>query len=223
MANHKILVLFYSFSGKTADVAREVAAGAKMVSDCEVEIKRVPENIPNSFFDEHPQFKPTKEALEKEFPVATIDDLTSADAVAFGSPVHFGSFASQFKAFIDQLSPVYIKGTMANKPAAVFCSGGSIHGGEEATLLSMIIPLLNLGMLPVGIPYPIQGEGVDFDAGSPYGATFTSGHKGDLKMSAADKEVAKVLGRRLAMLAQVVNCQCETCVANRAIANKPID
>lgn len=211
MKKRKILVLFYSFTGKTAELAKEVAEGARSVSETEVTVKRVPELIPQNVFDTNPPIKTIKESLEKEFPEATIDDLTGADAVAFGTPVHFGSFAAQLKQFIDQLSPVFVKGQMVNKPAAVFCSSGSVHGGEEATLISLIIPLLNLGMIPVGIPYPIQGEGVEFDAGSPYGAVFVSGHKGEKELSEGDKKVARILGQRLATMAQILNCGCETC------------
>ncbi|OGE38018.1 hypothetical protein A3D79_00605, partial [Candidatus Daviesbacteria bacterium RIFCSPHIGHO2_02_FULL_39_8] len=135
-------------------------------------------------------------------------DLTSADGVAFGTPVHFGSFASQLKQFIDQLSPIFIKGTMVGKPAAFFCSAGSMHGGEEAALISTMIPLLNLGMIPIGVPYPVQGEGSDFDAGSPYGAVFVSGHKGDKVLSEGDIKIAKILGKRLSAMSKVIKYGC---------------
>jgi len=211
MKKRKILVLFYSLGGKTADLAREVAKGAAEVVDTEVIIKRVPELILEEVFEKNPALKERKEKLEKEFPETTIDDLTSADAVAFGTPVHFGSFASQIKQFIDQLSPVFAGGLMVNKPASVFCVSGSLHGGEELTLISLIIPLLNLGMIPVGIPYPIQGAGPEFNAGSPYGAIFVSGAKGEKELEEDDKMIANILGRRLAMMAQLLNCGCERC------------
>ncbi len=193
----KVLVLFYSFAGHTAKLAEYIAQGAREIEGAQVEVKRVPELIPTEVFDKNP------------IPIATIEDLTSADAVAFGTPVHFGSFASQLKQFIDQLSPVFIKGTMAGKPAALFASSGSVHGGEEAALLSLMIPLLNLGMLPIGVPYPIAGESPEFDAGSPYGAIFVSGHKGDLELSAGDIKVAKILGKRLSALSKIIKYGCE--------------
>ena len=220
MKERKILVLFYSFSGQTAKLAREIAEGAKAIAGTKVEMKRVPELLPDSFFEEKPKFKKFRDDLDKEFPVATLDDLTSADGVAFGSPVHFGSFASQLKHFIDGLSPVFIKGVMVNKPAAYFCTSGSTHGGEEAALISMIIPTLNLGMLPVGIPYPIQGTGPEFDAGSPYGAVFTSGHNGENEMSDDDKKAAHILGRRLATMAQILQCGCESCKVCHTMARE---
>ena len=122
--NFKILVLFYSFSGHTAELSKYIAEGAGEIEGAQVEIKQVPELIPNEFFESKPELKKIRESFAN-IPVAEISDLTSADGVAFGTPVHFGSFASQLKQFIDQLSPIFIKGTMVGKPAAFFCSAVS--------------------------------------------------------------------------------------------------
>lgn len=203
----KILVLFYSFTGHTAELAKYIAEGAKEIAGAQVEVKQVPELIPAEVFEKNRNLKEAKESFA-QISVATIDDLTSADGVAFGTPVHFGSFASQLKQFIDQLSPVFIKGTMVGKPAAFFTSAGSMHGGEEAALISMMIPLLNLGMLPIGVPYPVQGEGSDFDAGSPYGAVYVSGHKGDKEISQGDIKIARILGKRLSAMSKVIKYGC---------------
>lgn len=199
----KILVLFYSFTGHTAQLAQEIAAGSQQVSGVEVVIKQVPESLPEHFFDDKPEITAARQSFA-DIPVATLEDFTSADGVAVGTPVHFGSFSSQLKAFIDQLSPVYLQSTMVDKPVAFFTSAGSVHGGEEAALLTMMIPFLNLGMLPLGVPYPIQGEDINFDAGSPYGAIYVSGHKGDRPLEEADKKVAHLLGRRLATMTKVI-------------------
>lgn len=204
----KILVLFYSFTGKTAKLAEYIAQGAREIDGAEVVIKQVPELIPEKFFEDKPDLVKMRQSFA-HIPIATIEDLTSADGVAFGTPVHFGSFAAQLKQFIDQLSPVFIKGTMVGKPAAIFVSAGSTHGGEEAALLSMMIPLLNLGMVPIGVPYPIQGVGSEFDAGSPYGAVYTSGQKGDKEISEGDIKIAKILGKRLAAMAKVIRHGCD--------------
>jgi NAD(P)H:quinone oxidoreductase type IV len=204
----KILVLFYSFTGSTAKLAKYIAEGAREIDDVEVTIKQVPELLPAEFFDSKPELKKLKESFA-DIPVATLEDMTSADGVAFGTPVHFGSFAAQWKQFIDQLSPVYIKGTMVGKPAAFFTSAGSMHGGEEAALLSMMIPLLNLGMIPIGVPYPIQGAGSEFDAGSPYGAVYVSGHKGDKEVSEGDIKIARILGKRLSAMAKIIRHGCD--------------
>lgn len=210
-AGKKVLVLFYSLGGKTGDLAREIATGAQEIENTETQVKRVPELIPQEIFDKNPELKKRQEDFAKEFPLATVQDLIEADAIAFGTPVHFGSFASQLKQFIDQLSPVYVKGQMINKPAAVFCVSGSLHSGEEITLISLMIPLLNLGMIPVGIPYPIQGEGPQFDAGSPYGAVFISGRDGKRELGEDDKKTANILGQRLAMMAHLLGCNCKEC------------
>lgn len=205
----KILVLFYSFTGNTAKLAEEVAVGARSVAGAEVEIKQVPEMLEKSFYDEKPALKKIRRQLDGKYQIATIEDMETADGIAFGTPTHFGSFASQLKQFIDQLSGDWLKGRLVSKPAAVFCSSGSLHGGEELTLLSLMIPLFNLGMIPVGIPYPIQSEGPGFDAGSPYGAIYVA--KGGKDIAKEDKKAARVLGIRLAAMAKLMKCGCEHC------------
>jgi NAD(P)H dehydrogenase (quinone) len=216
----KILVLFYSLTGAVAELAKYVAEGAEKAVGVKVTIKRVPELLPESFFAGKTELKKLHADLSKQYPLATKEDLIEADGIAFGTPTHFGSFAAQLKEFLDQLSGEWLKGKLVNKPAAVFCAAGSTHGGEELTLLSMMIPLLNLGMIPVGIPYPIQGEGAGFDAGSPYGAIYVTG--GGRKLSEDDKKVARILGVRLATMAQILNCGCETCNLCHDL-NKKID
>lgn len=214
----KILVLFYSFTGNTAKLAKYIAEGAEEISDTEVEIKQIPETLPKEVFEKNPEVKSVREDLDREYPFATVDDLVNADAVAFGSPTHFGSFAFQWKQFIDQLTPAWLGQKLINKPATFFCTAGSMHGGEEATLLSMMIPVLNLGMIPIGIPYPIQGEGPDFDSGSPYGAVAVS--RGKAELSEGDKKVARILGRRLAAMAHILNCDNQKCQECKVMMQK---
>lgn len=207
----KVLVLFYSLGGGVSLLAREVARGVSSVPNTDVEIKRVPELIPDEVFANNPKMLARRKNIERAFPLATIDDLIKADGIAFGTPVHFGSFASQIKQFIDQLSSVWHRRQLVNKPAAVFCSTGTLHGGEEVTLTSLMMPLFHLGMIPVGIPYPIQGEDPNFDAGSPYGAIFVNraGHwKG---MTANEKKAGRILGQRLAHMTHLMSCKCATC------------
>ncbi len=206
----KILVVFYSFAGHTAQLARHVAAGVQEVADVEVTLKQVPELLPETFFADKPDIKAARKSFA-DVPVASVDDLLAADGIAFGTPVHFGSFASQLKQFIDQLSPAFVKGTLVNKPAALFVSCGSVHGGEEAALLSFMIPLLNLGMLPVGVPYPIQGVGPEFDAGSPYGAIYVTGHRGEKRLLRGDIKIARILGRRLAAVSKLLKHGSHVC------------
>ena len=207
----KILILFYSWSGATAKIAEEIALGSKEIEGVEVEIKQIPEIVPKEAYADKPEVMAAKEALEKKFPQASIDDLINADGVAIGTPTHFGSMASQVKQFIDRLTPAWLGGKLVKKRVSFFCSTGSLHTGEELALFSMMIPCFNLGMIPVGIPYPIQGTGPDFDSGSPYGAIFISGHKGDNELSQGDKKVARILGRRLAAMTRILNCEEESC------------
>ena len=206
----KILVVFYSLAGHTAMLAKHIAEGAASVDGVTVTVKQVPELLPDSVFAKNEELQ-QKRAVFARTPVASVSDLIHADGIAFGTPVHFGSFASQLKQFLDQLSPVYVKGTLVNKPAALFTSSGSTHGGEEVALLSLMVPLLNLGMLPIGVPYPVQGTGPEFDAGSPYGAIFVSGHKGEKKLNEGDAKVAHLLGQRLAAVTKVMKHGVEAC------------
>ncbi|MBI2405443.1 NAD(P)H:quinone oxidoreductase [Candidatus Microgenomates bacterium] len=199
----KILVVFYSFTGHTAKLATHIAGGAQEISGADVIVRQAPEILPNEVFERYPQAQKARE-VNQHIPVATIEELTSADGIAFGTPVHFGSFASQLKQFIDQLTPAFLKGTVVGKPAVCFASAGGIHGGEEAALISLMIPLLNLGMIPIGVPYPIQGESREFDAGSPYGAIFVSGHEGEKELTEGDIKIARILGKRLSAMAKVM-------------------
>lgn len=204
----KILILFYSLTGCTATLAQHVKEGACEIDGADVRVMRVPELLSVKTFDEHPHLREAQDKMV-DIPFATLEDLTGSDGVAFGTPVHFGSFASQLKHFLDQLTPVFVRGVMVGKPAACFASAGSMHGGEEAALLSLMVPLLNLGMIPVGVPYPIQGEGADFDAGSPYGAIYVSGHHGDKKLTEGDIKIARILGKRLAAMTKIIKYGCK--------------
>jgi len=197
----KIAIIYYSFTGNTAKLAGVVAEGAREIEKTNVGLFQLPEVSNGNHEGKAPD----------QNPVATVDDLVNSDGVAFGSPTHFGSYAYQWKAFIDQMTPVWLSNKLVNKPVAFFCSAGSLHGGEEVTLISMMIPLMNLGMIPVGIPYPIQGENPDFDAGSPYGAISVSGHTHANSLTDADKKMARILGNRLAIMAHILNCNCEEC------------
>jgi NAD(P)H dehydrogenase (quinone) len=128
MQKIKVLVLFYTSTGNTAKLAKFIAEGASSVEETDVEVKQVPGS------------------KAEGIPVATQDDFVSADALVVGTPTHFGSFAAEIKAFLGGLTPVWLKGQVAGKPVAFFCSAGSMHGGEEATLISLMIPFFNLVM-----------------------------------------------------------------------------
>lgn len=202
MPDISVLILFYSMTGATAGLARCVARGVESVTGARALVKRVPELMPDEIFAQKPELDQWRKQLQREFPeVATIDDLVAADAVAFGTPVRFGSFAAQIKEYLDQLSPAWLEGRLVDKPAGVFCSAGTLHGGEEMTLISLMIPLLNLGMLPVGLPYAPTSRSMTFDAASPYGAIVVTGKDGQQPLTKDHEEAAMMLGQRLARLA----------------------
>ncbi len=189
-----ILVLYYSRHGATADMAQQIAAGIEE-GGCNARLRTVP-NIST-----------VTEATEADIPESgapyvSLDDLQECIALAVGSPTHFGNMAAELKYFFDSTSPLWLSGEMVNKPAAVFTSTSSLHGGQESTLLSMMLPLLHHGMQLIGIPYTETTLLKTQTGGTPYGASHTSGVNGDLPLSDDEKTLCKALGKRLALTAQ---------------------
>ena len=189
-----ILVLYYSRHGATADMAQQIAAGIEE-GGCNARLRTVP-NIST-----------VTEATEADIPesgapYASLDDLQECIGIAVGSPTRFGNMAAELKYFFDSTSPLWVSGEMVNKPAAVFTSTSSLHGGQESTLLSMMLPLLHHGMQLIGIPYTETTLLKTKTGGTPYGASHTSGVNGDLPLSDDEKTLCKALGKRLAFTAQ---------------------
>src|SRR5258708_23350787 len=132
-------------------------------------------------------------------PECTLDDLRAADGVISGSPTRYGNMTAQMKALIDSTAQLWLNGEMEGKPAGVFTSTASTHGGQETTLLTMMVPLLHLGMLIVGVPYSLPGMiHTEARGGTPYGATTIAGPRGELQPTPEDLAIAKALGRRVA-------------------------
>ena len=132
-------------------------------------------------------------------PECTLDDLRQADGVVFGSPTRYGNMTAQMKKLIDSTAQLWLTGQMEGKPAGVFTSTASTHGGQETTLLTMMVPLLHLGMVIVGVPYSVPGMiHTEARGGTPYGATTIAGPQGELQPTADDLAIARVLGRRVA-------------------------
>ena len=132
-------------------------------------------------------------------PECTLDDLHDADGVIFGSPTHYGNMTAQMKRLIDSTAQLWLSGQMEGKPAGVFASTASTHGGQETTLLTMMIPLLHLGMVIVGVPYSVPGMiHTEARGGTPYGATTIAGPKGELQPTPDDLAIARILGKRVA-------------------------
>lgn len=188
-----ILILFYSRGGKTAQMANLIARG-------------VEEAGANAMLRTVPEVSATCEATsdsipEKGAPYVSIDELRQCDGLILGSPAYFGNMAAPLKYFIDSTSAAWLSGELSGKPGAVFTSSSSIHGGQESTLLSMIVPLLHHGMLISGVPYTEKALHSTTTGGTPYGATHFAGEDSKNKISEDEKKLCIALGKRTANLA----------------------
>ena len=190
---NEVLVLYYSRHGATANMAQQIATGIEDAG-CTARLRTVP-NIST-----------VAEATEGDIPESgspyvSLDDLQQCIGLAVGSPTRFGNMASELKYFFDSTSPIWLSGEMVNKPAAVFTSTSSLHGGQESTLLSMMLPLLHHGMQIIGIPYTETTLLKTKSGGTPYGASHTSGVDGEQALTADEKTLCQALGKRLALAA----------------------
>jgi NAD(P)H dehydrogenase (quinone) len=198
----KILIVYYSMYGHTLQMAKAVAEGAISIPQAEVMLRRVQEFPEVDKIIDQNEFSSQIREQQKDIPVCTVDDLREADAVIFGSPTRYGNMCAQMKQLIDSTTQLWLNGEMEGKPAAVFTSTASTHGGQETTLLTMMVPLLHLGMLIVGVPYSTPGMiHTQARGGTPYGATTIAGGKGELQPKSEDLEISKALGRRVAEVA----------------------
>ena len=193
-ATLKILILYYSRHGATRKLAELIAQGVAHVPNCEAVLRTVP--AVSTVTDATEPTVPDSGA-----PYVELTDLEECAALALGSPTRFGNMAAPMKYFIDGSSAQWLSGALAGKPACVFTSTGSLHGGQESTLLSMMLPLLHHGMLIVGLPYTEAALMSTASGGSPYGATHWSGIKGDQALSDDTRSLAIALGKRLATTA----------------------
>lgn len=186
-----ILVLYYSRHGATRKLAELIAQGIDAVPGAEARLRTVP---PVSSVAEA-----TAPAIpDAGAPYVELDDLAECAGLALGSPTRFGNMASSMKYFLDGTAADWINGTLSGKPAVVFASTGSLHGGQEATLLSMMIPLLHHGMMVMGLPYSHPELMHTASGGSPYGATHWAGVDGKRAVTEDERTLAVALGRRLA-------------------------
>ena len=197
----KVLVVYYSMYGNTFRLARAVDEGAKEVEEAEVSLKTVQELVPDEIIQKSPAAMKAKKE-QKDIPIATLDDLKEADAVIFGSPTRFGNMCAQLRNFLDQTGPLWAKGALIGKPTGVFTSTSTLHGGQESTLLSMMITLLHHGMIIVGIPYSEEKLFTTKGGGSPYGASSVSGQRADQFPTEDDLALARALGKRVAQIAK---------------------
>ncbi|MES1935147.1 NAD(P)H:quinone oxidoreductase [Salinisphaera hydrothermalis] len=191
-----ILIIYYSRNGTTAALANEVARGVARIDGMAARVRTVP------------PVSPTTEATDPDVPESGApyvdpDDLEECAGLIIGSPTRFGNMAAPLKYFIDTLSGQWLSGTLAGKPGAVFTSTGSLHGGQETTLLSMMLPLIHHGMIITGLTYTADDLLAETDSGgTPYGASHVSGTLGDRPFTEIEKKLARNLGARVADIAR---------------------
>jgi len=190
-----VLVLYYSATGSVRALAQAVARGVDSVDGMRARVRTVPKVAP--VVD-----KPAAAVPAEGAPYVERRDLEECIALALGSPTRFGNMAAPLKYFIDGLGPEWARGTLAGKPAAVFSSTSTMHGGQETTLVSMMLPLLHHGMLIVGIPYTEPDLNATRSGGTPYGATHVSGTANDRPVNDEETRLAFALGKRLATVAR---------------------
>jgi NAD(P)H dehydrogenase (quinone) len=190
-----ILVLYYSRHGFTRQMAELIAQGIDSIAGCEARLRTVPavSTVIEAVEDDIPKEGP---------PYVELRDLVECDGLALGSPTRFGNMASAMKYFWDGTSAQWLSGALVGKPACVFTSTGSLHGGQESTLISMMLPLLHHGMMLLGLPYTESELMTTSSGGSPYGASHWAGVNGNQPISDESRKLTIALGRRLADIAQ---------------------
>ncbi len=195
---NEILVLYYSKSGSIKEMASFIARGINSVDGAQAKIR----TVPNVF----PEISKQKPSIPKSGSLyATLEDLSNCSALALGSPTRFGNMAAPLKYFIDIATPLWLKGSLENKPACVFTSSSSLHGGNESTLLSMHIPLFHMGMIVLGLPYSLPELSTTNSGGTPYGASRVNTHKNNSSITKEEKNLCIAQGVRLAEISLKLN------------------
>jgi NAD(P)H dehydrogenase (quinone) len=197
----KVLVVFYSTYGHVYKMAEAIAEGAGEVGGAEVELRRVPETLPEDVLE-----KMGAVEVQKAFahiPVCTVEELTNADAVIFGTPTRFGNMCGQMRQFLDATGQLWAKGALVGKVGSVFTSTATQHGGQESTLLTFHVTLLHHGFVVVGLPYAFQGQmnNDEITGGSPYGASTIAGTQGERTPTENELAGARFQGKHVASIA----------------------
>jgi len=197
----KVLIVFYSMYGHVYRMAEAIAEGVKQVPGAEAILRRVPETLPEEVLMKMGAREPQK-AFAK-IPVATVEELASADAIIFGTPTRFGNMCGQMRQFLDATGGLWAKGSLVGKVGSVFTSSNTQHGGQETTILSFHLTLLHQGMIVVGLPYSFQGQMRmdEITGGSPYGASTIAGGQGERVPSENELAAARFQGKHVATIA----------------------
>ena len=190
-----ILILYYSRGGSVARLARQVARGVEEVAGMRARLRSVPPVAPITQQAAPPE-------PEEGAPYVSTDDLTECAGLILGSPTRFGNMAAPLKHFLDGTGSQWASGTLIGKPAAAFTSTATMHGGQESTLLTMLLPLLHHGMVIVGIPFSEADLSTTRSGGSPYGASHVAGDNDDPEPTDEEKRLARALGKRVAQTAR---------------------
>ncbi|WP_372964098.1 NAD(P)H:quinone oxidoreductase [Marinobacter sp.] len=190
-----VLVLYYSRNGQTAEMATQIGRGVARVDGMEAKIRTVPPISPDTVASLPP-------VPETGAPYATSEELANCAGLALGSPTRFGNMAAPLKYFLDSTGDLWLNGKLAGKPGGAFTSTGSLHGGQEATLLTMMLPLLHHGMVLCGLPYSESALSETTTGGTPYGPSHWAGTGAKLPLSAHEKALCQSFGERISRLAQ---------------------
>ena len=197
----KVLVVFYSTYGHVYKMAEAVAEGVRQVDGAEVELRRVPETLPDGVLEKMGAVD--AQNTFSHVPVCTVDELAAADAVIFGTPTRFGNMCGQMRQFLDATGQLWASGALVGKVGSVFASSATQHGGQESTILSFHITLLHHGFVIVGLPYAFQGQmqNDEIGGGSPYGASTIAGTSGERTPSEIELDGARFQGKHVAEIA----------------------
>jgi NAD(P)H dehydrogenase (quinone) len=197
----KILAVYYSMYGHIHQMAQAVAEGAASVEGAEVELRRVPETLPEGVLEKMGALDAQRAMAD--VPICKVDELAQADAIIFGTPTRFGNMCGQMRQFLDATGGLWAKGALVGKVGSVFTSTGTQHGGQESTILSFHTTLLHHGMIIVGLPYSFQGQTRtdEVTGGSPYGASTIAGGDGSRMPSANELDAARFQGKHVAQIA----------------------
>lgn len=192
-----VLVVYSSKNGHVRQMAREIATGIE-IEKVEAKLRTVPRVSSNCE-------STTSSVPDTGAPYAQLDEVANCAGIILGSPTHFGNMSAELKYFIDQSSGLWMSGALIDKPAGVFTASSSMHGGQESTLLSMMLPLLHHGALISGIPYSEKSLSQTCHGGTPYGASYVVGSQGDYLMDDHEKTLCQALGKRVARLSQCLS------------------
>ena len=197
----KVLIVYYSMYGHVHRMAEAVVEGAKEVKGAKVEMKRIPETLPQDVLAKMGALEAQKSF--SQIPICTVEELASADAIVFGTPTRFGNMCGQMRQFLDATGQLWARGALVGKVGSVFASSATQHGGQESTILSFHITLLHQGFVIVGLPYSFQGQmRIDeITGGSPYGASTIAGGQGERMPSDNELAAARFQGKHVATIA----------------------